>query len=70
MEIPSIYGQTSLEVVVPKLLILCAKYSEFPFWSLIFLNLLLMVLKLWKVKVLGSHKGGPYKMMLRIFRDL
>ena len=36
MEIPSIHGQTSLEIVVPKLLILCAKFSEFPYLNYYF----------------------------------
>ena len=44
--------------------ILKALQDNFLFWSLIFLNPVLMVLKLWKVKYLD--KGGPYKMILSV----
>jgi hypothetical protein len=44
--------------------ILKALQDNFLFWSLIFLNPVLMVLKLWKVKY--SDKGGPYKMILSV----
>jgi hypothetical protein len=55
IKISSIHGQASL--VVSKSIILCIEYSKFSedyktisiFWSLIFQNPVVMVLKFWKV---------------------
>ena len=61
-KIPSIYGYEKSSLVVSKSIILCVRYSDSKFlmsiktisifWSLIFPNPVLMVLKLWNVQYL------------------
>ena len=81
LKIPSFHGYEKSSLVVSKSIILCERdnHSKFLmsiktmsiFWSLIFPKPVLVVLKLWKVQyILGPYKGGPYKMIMRVFQPI